>query len=168
MSIRETLNNQPPAIKAAVIGIVLLTAMAGVWNALRSGRPPSAVQAYYSTDDGQTTFTDDFFKPYPFDHDGKPAYRVYMFQTGSGKKFPAYLERYTSAGLSQLQALLSSPLNSDQLRDAIQPIRTRYTEVKKPNDPAAKWYSVASSQAEAVESPASPDGPTDRCIMVFP
>jgi hypothetical protein len=56
-------------------------------------------KAFFTVDDGATWFTDSADRLAPFDHNGKPAYRLTMFSTDGGKtKFPAYLERYTPDG----------------------------------------------------------------------
>jgi len=168
MNVRETLNKQGPLAKGAIIGVLVLLIAVTLWDSLKSAKPNSATQAYYTTDDGQTTFVDDFFRPYPFDHDGKPAFRAYMFQTGKGKQYVGYLERYTDEGLKELAPVLVQEATPDQRRDLIQPIHGRYTEVKKPNDPNAKWYRSGSGQGASIENAPSPDGPTDNYIMIFP
>jgi hypothetical protein len=168
MSVRETLNKQGPAAKIALVAGCILVAGFLLWNSFKSGKPPAASQAFYTSDDGQTTFVDDFFRAYPFDHDGKPAYRVYMYQTSKGTQFVGYLERYTAEGLKELEPLLSQTASREQLRQAIQTVRQKYTEVKKPNDPHAKWFRVGSSGAASVEAVTSPDGADDNCILVFP
>src|ERR1700722_10524228 len=98
----EFLKKYDREIKVGTLSLALVAMGVFIWYSL-SGGPSNASKAYYTTDDGQTTFVDDFFKAYPFDHDGKPAYRAYMFQTSDGKRFVGYLERYTSSGLADLQ-----------------------------------------------------------------
>jgi hypothetical protein len=168
MSLREKLNQQGTAAKIAVVAGCILAVGLLVWSAFVSGKPPNANQAFYTSDDGQTTFVDDFFRAYPFDHGGKPAYRAYVYQTSKGTRFVGYLERYTDEGLKELDPLLSQTGNREQLRQAIQAVRLRHTEVKKPNDPHAKWCRVGSSKADGVEAVKSPDGPDDNCFLVFP
>ena len=169
MSVREKLNNASPAAKISVITVFAIAVGLSLWASLSSGRPPNATRAYYSSDDGQTYFVDDFFKSYPFDHDGQQAYRAYMFQDPTGKKFVGYLERYRTEGIKQLDDLLArGGMTQEQLRGAIQPLRSEYTEVKKPNDPKAKWYRAGSAQAEGVASGRAPDGSYGNVILVFP
>src|ERR1700722_15628935 len=102
MAIRETIGKNPAQTKAGSIMVIIIVLGFSIWHA-KSGEASGASKAYYSIDDGATTFVDDFFKAYPFDHDGKPAYRAYVFQTTDGKRFVGYLERYTSSGLADLQ-----------------------------------------------------------------
>jgi hypothetical protein len=168
MAIREFLNKYPSQTKAGTIIVIIVALSISIWYN-RSGGPSNASKAYYSTDDGATTFVDDFFKAYPFDHDGKPAYRAYVFQGSDGKQFVGYLERYTPAGLSDLQSLLSKGGNREQLRDQIQSVRSRGTELKAPKNPDAKWYPVGSGQAEGVTSAATSNlGANASVMMVFP
>jgi hypothetical protein len=168
MNVRETLTNRGPAVKGAIVVGLALVAGFMFWTALGGGKPRDANEAFYTTNDGRTTFVDNFFRAYPFDHDGKPAYRAYVYQTSKGNKFVGYLERYTDQGLSALEPVLSQNINPEQLRQQIQGIRQKYTEVKKPDDPNAKWYPAGSSQAADIEAVSSPDGPDDNCVLVFP
>jgi len=169
MSLREKLNQQGPAAKVAVVAGCTLAVGLLVWTAFLSGKPPNANRAFYTSDDGQTTFVDDFFRAYPFDCNGMPAYRAYVYQASNGTRFVGYLERYTDAGLKDLEPLLAQNNgNREQLRQAIQAVRLRHTEVKKANDPHAEWCRVGSSKADSVEAVKSPDGPDDNCFLVFP
>jgi len=169
MNIREVLNRQSPAMKGTIIATVLLIAGFSLWCQLSPGKPRGATTAYYTTDDGQTTFVDDFFRGYPFDVDGKPAVRAYMFRTAKGRLFVGYLERYTDAGLKALGPVLSMNVSRERIRAGMEDVAERYTEVKKPNDPNAKWYPSGSARgASVVEGVTSPDGPDDVFGMVFP
>lgn len=169
MNLRDKLNNASPAVKSGIIVAFVVVVGLSLWASLSSGRPPNATRAYYSSDDGKTFFVDDFFRSYPFDHDGKPAYRAYVYETAKGTKFVGYLERYRDDGVKALDSLLAqNRMTQEQLRDAIQPLRSQYTEVKKPNNPKAKWYRAGSSQAASVEAVTSPNGPDDNLMLVFP
>lgn len=172
MNIRETLGRQTAAVKGTVIGVLALLVGIAAWASMSSGRPRSASSAFYTTDDGQSTFIDDFFKPYPFEHDGRQAFRAYVYQTDKGDRFVGYIERYSDEGVKQLTALLAHDGVSDQTRSAIDQIRMQYAEVKKANDPKAHWVPAASRQAQDVESPVPPgtsaDGAPANCILVFP
>lgn len=168
MAIRETIGKYPLQTKIATAVVIIIALGVSIWHTERSG-PANASKAYYTTDDGATTFSDDFFKAYPFDHDGKPAYRAYMFQRSSGKQFVGYLERYTPDGVLELQALLAKGGDRELLRSQIQSIRARAAEVKSAGDPTAQWYPTGSARAEAVTSaPSSQAGPNESVILVFP
>lgn len=162
---QDLLKKYEKQIKSGAIVLVILASSAFTWYTLKGG-PSNASKAYYTTDDGQTTFVDDFFKAYPFDHDGKPACRAYMFQTSTGKQYVAYLERYTPSGLADLQALLAKGGDRERLRDQIQLIRLREAEVKAANDPTARWYRAGSAQAEGVTTARPSAGET--VMLVFP
>ena len=60
------------------------------------------------------------------------------------------------------------PSQLEQIRQQVQDVRSRYTEVKKANDAKAKWYRAGSVQASNVEMASYPDGPSDNCFLVFP
>ena len=81
--------------------------------------------------------------------------------------FIACVERYSDEGIKQLTTVLAQNNNSGELRGAIEQIRQPYAEVKKANDPQAKWVAVGSSRADAIEAP-PPDGSTSTCTLIFP
>lgn len=169
MSIRETLNRYPAATSGVVVVVILLAVAISFVYQTRAGKAPNAYSAYYTTDDGQTTFVDDFFKAYPFDHDGKPAYRAYVFQTSSGKRFVGYLERYTNEGVAELKPMLEDRSNLESVRHQIQTVRDRDAEVKKADDPNARWVRVGSAQADRIiQAPFSSQGPNSSVVLVFP
>ena len=168
MEIREAIGKYPARTKATSIMVIIIVLGFSIWRA-KSGGTSDASRAYYSIDDGATTFVDDFFKAYPFDHDGKPAYRAYVFQTTDGKRFVGYLERYTASGLADLQALLSKGEGPEQLRNDIQNIRSHETELKAAANPGVPWLPVGSPQAEAVTSaPGATASAGGSPTMVFP
>ena len=168
MAIREFMNKHPERTKGAAIIVIILALGVSIWHTM-GGTPANASKAYYTTDDGATTFVDDFFKAYPFDHGGKPAYRAYVYQTADGKQFVGYLERFTTAGIPALQSLLSTPGNREQIRDQIQGLRSRYTELKAAKDSNAQWYRVGSHQADVVQSTLSSSIVANQSAMlVFP
>jgi hypothetical protein len=51
-------------------------------------------RAFFTTDDGATTFVDSADRLPPFDQDGKQAVRAYLFEC-NGKRFVNHLERFT-------------------------------------------------------------------------
>src|SRR4051794_23591957 len=94
MGIREEMNKRPRAV--AVAGVVALAvgiaAMAFQLSSGGIGR--SGEQAFYTTDDGATWFTDAADRLPPFDYKGKEAVRAYVFEC-NGKPFVNHLERWT-------------------------------------------------------------------------
>src|SRR5215217_6677039 len=104
MGVREALNRRPKL--AVVLGIALCAVALPImiW-ANSSGVPGRASQAYYSDDDGKTFFADDIDKLYPFERNGKQAYRAYVYECTDGKRFVSYLARYTDGAKSKIAEL---------------------------------------------------------------
>src|SRR4029453_3783233 len=86
VGIRESLsrNTKTGYIVATALALVAVAAMTFALARPTGPRPPSGM-AYYSVDDGATWFADAADKPSPFDHQGKPAYRVYVWKCAHGK-----------------------------------------------------------------------------------
>jgi hypothetical protein len=100
LQIREMINRHS-AISTIVVICVLILGLVVIALELKgeSGKPPA--DNYYSTDDGKTWFVDSAGKLPPFDHDGVPAVRCYVFKGGNGK-FVGLLEKYSDATRDQL------------------------------------------------------------------
>jgi hypothetical protein len=100
---------------------------------------------------------------YPFDHDGKPAYRAYVYQGADGKQFVSYIARYNDATLAKIESLLQKkddPATAGELAQA----RNSGIEVKKSGD--SKWVPLFSPQGEAIAShPMLADGRTAQMVM---
>ncbi len=93
----------------------------------------------------------------PFDHDGKPAARVWMFSCDGGKtKFPGFLERYTPQAQARIEAA-TQDFNSGKTH--VPPVTNLSdTEVKKPG-PGNPWVSRANYQeAQKITNVQCPDG----------
>src|SRR4051812_7950909 len=100
MGIRETLNKRPRVAAAVTAGFIALAAAMFIWA--NKGVPERVSRGYYSDDDGKTYFDDDVDKIYPFDHNGKPAYRAFVYQCGSDKPFVHYLGRYSDKAKARM------------------------------------------------------------------
>ncbi len=175
MSIREKLN-QHRGFSGGVAVVIVLAAAAIVWNQLTSGPSYSAVVPnFYTTEDQSAEralaalFKDDTAKLPPFDKDGKPAYRAYVFTTDGGKtRFVGYLERYTPEGKQLLEAVQSgqlAELSTDQINHRL---TQSGIEIKKPGD--AEWVLQSNSaRAARVLAIAPPDGGSLATLeSVFP
>jgi len=93
MGIREFIEKQKRLMVPAVVLITGACAYSG-WRSYRSTELPGMVErAYYTDDDGKTYFADDVKKGFSFDHDGKTAYRAFVYRSGSGKPFVGLLAR---------------------------------------------------------------------------
>jgi hypothetical protein len=94
MSIRDKLKRHPKA--SASIGVATLAIGIGylVIQLFGGGGAWRRDGAFFTTDDGATTFVDSADRIPPFPHDGKEAVRAYVFECG-GKRFVNHLERFT-------------------------------------------------------------------------
>jgi hypothetical protein len=106
MGIRDWTNRNPRTV-SGVVGAVVVVALASIVvqvMATRHRAPTSSPSIYYSDDDGKTFFAASSDLVPPFDHDGQPAVRAYVFSCSSGKSFVGYLERYTPAAHDAIAA----------------------------------------------------------------
>lgn len=136
MGLREKLNNNPVlASVLAGVGIVLAIGVLAwqLWpeeQTLRVGN-----QYFYTEDDGATRFTDSNRKYPPFKGPtGKDAVRAHLFEFPDKSQAVMYLSRYTPEGVRKLQALDEKSRNAMDLY-----MSPDLTEVKKPQDPSARW-----------------------------
>ena len=96
----------------------------------------------------------------PFDHDGKPAYRAYVYRCGSGAPFVGFLGRRTAGSFG------TGPTNTAEAMRAM----ARHTplpgaiEVKKPGQ--TKWVSLNSPQGEDIANLTCPDGGRPQAVFV--
>lgn len=161
MGIRETINKRQRT--TTVIVIVVLAAVIGlaVWN--QTGPAGKRVaKAYYSDEAGANVFTDEVDRVYPFDHNGKPAYRAYVYTGNDGKQFVSYVARYNDAAKAKLEALMPKKDDPAVAGDLAQ-ARSSGIEVKKPGD--AKWVPLLSAQGESIAShPTLADGRTAQML----
>jgi hypothetical protein len=108
MGIREKLNENPAI--AVVIAVVALSVCAFAAYHFLGGPSipkvdPAVVQAsapaYFTTDDGATTFVDSGSNVAPFDHNGQQAVKAYVYMF-NGRQVVAYLEKYSAGAGSPL------------------------------------------------------------------
>jgi hypothetical protein len=161
MGIRESLNRRPRVAMALGAGLVAVAIPLMIW-AGGDGVPGRADEAYYSDDDGKSFFVDDIDKVYPFDRNGKSAYRAYVYDCGDGKPFVAYLARYTDSARTKLTELEKNA-NDPEAAGQIAQLRSNAIEVKKPGD--EKWVGLFTPQGGAISShPPCPGGGTATSI----
>lgn len=92
MDIRAFVNKRRILVApVAVVAVVVVAATA--WSGRRTSLSGPITRGFFSDDDGTTYFADDVYKAFPFDHDGKQAYRAYVFRCGSTGPFVGYLGR---------------------------------------------------------------------------
>jgi len=81
----------------AVAGTFLAMAALIVWMTTEWS-PRVITKCYFTNDDGQTWFIDDVDRVTPFDKDGKPAVRAYLFSCPSGKSYCGLVSRHSDSG----------------------------------------------------------------------
>jgi hypothetical protein len=162
MGIRETINKRQRTTAGIVIAVIVVALGLAIWSQ-RSPADMRADKAYYADETGANLFVDDIDRAYPFDHNGKPAYRAYVYQGADGKQFVSYIARYNDAARAKLESLMSKkgdPTTAGELAQA----RGSGIEVKKPGD--AKWVPLFSTQGETIAShPTLADGRTAQMVM---
>jgi hypothetical protein len=153
MGLRETLDGRKD-VTMAISGLAIVFAVGLIVYESRAGGPKRLDKAFYSDDDGQTYFVDAEDKLFPFDHNGKQAYRASVFKCSDGTIFVGYLARYSDRLRPRLQQLLAQPYNdvAQQLVEA----ESAATEVKKPG--ASTWYPQTSPRASSILLPICPNG----------
>jgi hypothetical protein len=92
---------------AVVVAVAVVAVGVTMWRGGEEGvppRPPPA-RAWTPVYDGQTRFADRDDQVVPFDHNGKPAYRCFVWTCDGGKtRFVSHLERLTAAGRQRATA----------------------------------------------------------------
>lgn len=168
VGLRQRLNDNPPLAAGVAGGCVLIAVV--VYFLARPGgmgadKPAGITKEFFSVDDGRTWFPDDAGKLPPFDHQGKPAYRVRVFRCSHGKEFVSHLERYADADLKRMKALID-----DEKTRSMEFIQLESGfEAKKPG--AKGWVKVGqqvSARTDAIRAPKCPEGSTAGLTRVSP
>jgi hypothetical protein len=154
----------PALVEAARLTFGLL----GRW--LSPGeRPKLAHKVFFTTDDGKTWFADEADKIPPFEKDGKPAYRVYVYRCGDGKPFVSHLERYTPEAKKLLEEGRANNRLGDP--DLLEKIFMNGIEVKDPGtgDEETNWVKQSDyARASKITEPRCPDGKQEELEAVVP
>ncbi len=160
MSLRETINDRKGL--GVVIGVVLIAAAVGSFVVAHRQPAIQVEQLYYSIDDGATFFAEDANRIYPFDHNGQPAYRVYVYRCGDGQPFVSYLARYNDRTRTRLEQLIAKGSPDDV--GEIARLRGAGIEVKKPGD--KEWVALDDpAAAEILSGPACPQDQPLRAVL---
>ena len=147
------MNDSPRAV-AAGVAVVLVLLAAFVWSQLHTpGVSSSPGLAYFTVDEGKTTFTDAADKRTPFVKDGKEAVRAVMFACDPAQKdrFVGFLERSDPAATAN-----KSP--SGQPGGSLQ--------VRRPGE--GKWVPRFSVEGAKILSVRPPNGGTAEPRQVAP
>ena len=169
MGIRETLNQNPGITTGATAGIILLALIFIIYQLSGGSGPQIATEAFYTTDDGATWFADDAEKIPPFDKDGKPAYRVYVYKCADGKEFVSHLERYTPDAKAKLEEFRTKGPEAAADPGVMEMIYMGGVEVKDPATGDKGWVKQAQfEQAAKITTPVCPDGSSESLEPVMP
>jgi hypothetical protein len=168
VGIRESLNKAPTvAFGATVVLVVAAVSLVTIQARTQDGPRPASGNAFYSTDNGKTWFTDRADKPSPFDKDGKQAYRVFVWKCAHGKAFVSHLERISPTANKRLADLQQARRRAGSVSTtapepppaAMAMIVSRDIEVKDPGaDEAGGWVKASSPEGRQVTAPVCPDG----------
>jgi hypothetical protein len=164
VGIRESLIRNPKTgyIVATTLALVAVAAM--TFSLARpTGPRPSNGLAFYSVDDGATWFADASDKPSPFDYQGKPAYRVYVWKCAHGKTFVSHMERLAPAAKKRLDDVKTRPraAQSGPSVEAETAMLSRDLEVKGPATGDTGWVKPATPEGEKITLLTCPDGGND-------
>lgn len=161
MGVRDSLNQQNPK----VVGVAVIVAvMVSLFMIFRSsgdggGGEGGMTMAFFSTDDGKTWFPDDARKVPPLNIDGKNAYRAYVYQCPEGRKFVAFLERYTPGAKKRREALYAGgETNAAPILDEAKGIF-----VKAPGQ--AIWIKQSDPKAAAIMTPKCAGGGNAQMVL---
>lgn len=159
MRFRELIKGRQSAAVALAVFMTAGAAVAIYLQARDSGSSGPG-NAYFSTDDGKTYFTDSATKLPPFDRDGKPAYRAHVFECG-GKRVVGYLSRYRPEAIAALEEAAAARGTGKPPRNAaaLAAVGTYGLEIKRPGAPA--WANQADPRAATmIRVFRCPDGST--------
>jgi hypothetical protein len=134
MGLRDRINQNPRTtlvVASVFVTAALVLAAMHVW-AGRRGIVTELPDGFFTIDDGKTYFTANLSNVAPFDYQGKPAVRAYVFQCKGKPPFVGYLERYTPEGRKAMLEKKGSP-----------GVQLTMREVKAPG--AGTWINVSDS-----------------------
>ncbi len=168
MGIRETLNKNPGLTTGATAGIIVLAIAFIIYQLSDSGYSDAPGEAFYTVDEGKTRFGASADKVAPFDHEGKPAYKMYVYKCGDGKEFISHLERYTPEGKKAMEAALKggAPADSPLLQEDLQITGIEVKDVG--TDPVKGWVKQSDPRAARIMELKCPDGNNTNITAVLP
>jgi hypothetical protein len=149
-SLRQTVFENPYFRTALLAGAVVVIVAFLIFQSHGRSVPSASSQTFFSVDDGKTWFADDARKIPPFDKNGKPAVRAFVYRCADGTTFVNHLQRFKP----DAKRVLEEPSAPDPAhkggidlsgikKDALASGR----EVKRPGD--AKWIDGGDFRAAA-------------------
>ncbi|HEV7302004.1 MAG TPA: hypothetical protein VGN72_21895 [Tepidisphaeraceae bacterium] len=174
MGIREKLNENPAITTGATIGIIVIALIFIGYQLFSSDSAAIQTTGYYTTDDSSpeaalaAMFSDDINKLPPFDKDGKPAYRAFVYSCDGGStKWIAYLQRYTKEAQAKLEAARAKPEGEQGEPGMIEMLHMTGVEVKRPG--TGTWVNQSNfEKSRDVTDIKCPDGTLDNIEAVMP
>lgn len=165
MGIRETLNRKPALVARITTVVILFAVVVAVWYAVPRKQHPAGSLRFFSDDDGNSWFADDYNRVPPFMHDGKEAVFAKVYQQGSdGKPFVAYLEKYTDEARQKVvENRQKGPPKPGAMTAKGEPSRSSGLLVKKPHQGA--WVDEQSPDGIEIRRITAPDGNKDYLPM---
>lgn len=150
MSLRQTLNQNPAIIVVAVIIVIGVAA----WFTYRNvaPAPQAGGNIYFTDDDGKTFFNGSKGDFSPMQHDGKTAYRAYVFKCADGQKFVGYMERTPEDIIALIQKAKASPDSITNQEKGRLMMAGQMKQMKKPGQ--EKWVPMPANGVPV----ACPDG----------
>jgi hypothetical protein len=149
MGVREFINRHGGLSAVAILVAAAIAIGLSMWFPSREVAEFSQLQdkAWFTVDDGSTHFAAPIGNRSPFKHEGKDAYRCYVFTCESeNKPFVAYIERDPENHLS----------NSDSgMRPTSAPT---FGEAKAPGTGETGWVAKISPEGTKLLNPRCPDG----------
>jgi hypothetical protein len=161
MGIREALNKNKKVAAGVTVSLLAAAGALGYYLS-RSGDEVATTQehVYFTVDDGKTWFVGNADQLYPFDHEGKTAYRVQLYKCGKdGQPVAVYLQRIADKALQEAQAAQAA----GKKREEIEMIWEARLEVKAPG--GSQWVPVRGRAGEAVTTPKCPPGTTPFIVL---
>lgn len=141
------MGSQKNLIIVALIGFLIVTAFI-YFRSTANSMGETSGRAFFTTDDGQTWFKDDLRKLPPFDHNGKQAYRCYLYTTDGGKTTAvSHLERYSDEAKKTMEHLRQ---NGGKTDPSTMQILVKGLEVKRPGAPDSEWMNKSDPRAAAI------------------
>jgi len=153
MALREGINKRNGMVAGVAAAAIVISLVFIAHHLLRGASPAVPYfpqQGFYTTDDGATLFADGIARIPPFDHNGSPAVRAYVFSSDGGKhQWVQYLEKYSDASVRTWEA------PSTGLPKASAPSTTGLL-VKKPGE--REWIREDDAAAGQTLNPQAPEG----------
>jgi hypothetical protein len=154
VGIRETLNKNPMITTGVLAGVILIAIVWSIWYLVGNpfgggdGERTPDTKAFYTIDDGATTFVDEVDKIVPFKKDGKDAVKAHVYEC-KGTRTIAYLEKFDDAAKAKLEKFYSNPANKGKYMPERYEVEQTGKFYKKPGA-ANKWVKANSDESANV------------------